>query len=217
MMDLLESNFERQERFVSDASMSSKTPLTIIESYASLLQRRGKERPEVFDEAVEGYPSESVRMREMTEQLLLLAKQPEQWNVQLERVDITRLATDSTRAFREAYHREVRCEDPGSIWAISDESKLKQLLFILLDNARKYSEDAIEVRLEAKDKSAVFELWIPGLVCGRTSWRRYLTDSTGLIRPEHALRCKWFRSGIVTCQRACRGSWSTDRTDQHRG
>lgn len=150
MMDLLESNFERQERFVSDASHELKTPLTIIESYASLLQRRGKERPELFDEAVEAILSESVRMREMTEQLLLLAKQPEQWNVQLERVDITRLAMDSTRAFREAYHREVRCVDPGPIWAISDESKLKQLLFILLDNARKYSEDSIEVRLEVK-------------------------------------------------------------------
>lgn len=150
MMDLLESNFERQERFVSDASHELKTPLTIIESYASLLQRRGKERPEVFDEAVEAILSESVRMREMTEQLLLLAKQPEQWNVQLERVDITQLALDSTRAFCEAYHREVHCDDPGRIWAISDVSKLKQLLFILLDNARKYSEDAIEVRLEVK-------------------------------------------------------------------
>ncbi|SEK44729.1 ATP-binding protein [Paenibacillus sp. OK003] len=150
MMDLLESNFERQERFVSDASHELKTPLTIIESYASLLQRRGKDRPEVFDEAVEAILSESVRMREMTEQLLLLAKQPEQWNVQLERVDITQLALDSTRAFCEAYHREVHCGDPGRIWAISDVSKLKQLLFILLDNARKYSEDAIEVRLETK-------------------------------------------------------------------
>ncbi|MBY0202138.1 sensor histidine kinase [Paenibacillus cucumis (ex Kampfer et al. 2016)] len=150
MMDLLESNFERQERFVSDASHELKTPLTIIESYASLLQRRGKERPEVFDEAVEAILSESVRMRELTEQLLLLAKQPEQWNVQLERIDISKLATESTRAFREAYHREVRYDASGSIWAISDESKLKQLLFILLDNARKYSEDAIEVKLDSQ-------------------------------------------------------------------
>lgn len=163
MMDLLESNFERQERFVSDASHELKTPLTIIESYASLLQRRGKERPEVFDEAVEAILSESVRMREMTEQLLLLAKQPEQWNVQLGRVDITRLAMDSTRAFREAYHREVRCVDPGPIWAISDESKLKQLLFILLDNARKYSEDAIEVRLEAKGQACQIRIVDTGI------------------------------------------------------
>jgi signal transduction histidine kinase len=153
MMELLESNFERQERFVSDASHELKTPLTIIESYASLLQRRGKERPEVFDEAVEAILSESVRMREMTDQLLLLARQPEQWNVQLERVDITKLAADSARAFREAYHREVRCYASGPIWAISDESKLKQMLFILLDNARKYSEEAIEVKLEAQGES----------------------------------------------------------------
>lgn len=156
MMDLLESNFERQERFVSDASHELKTPLTIIESYASLLQRRGKERPEVFDEAVEAILSESIRMREMTEQLLLLAKQPEQWNVQLERVDINRLVQDSTRAFREAYHREVICYDAGHTWAISDESKLKQLLFILLDNARKYSEEQIEVRVKTHHQ----ESWI---------------------------------------------------------
>lgn len=156
MMDLLESNFERQERFVSDASHELKTPLTIIESYASLLQRRGKERPEVFDEAVEAILSESIRMREMTEQLLLLAKQPEQWNVQLERVDINRLVQDSTRAFREAYHREVICHDAGHTWAISDESKLKQLLFILLDNARKYSEEQIEVRVKTHHQ----ESWI---------------------------------------------------------
>ncbi|MDR6722936.1 signal transduction histidine kinase [Paenibacillus amylolyticus] len=156
MMDLLESNFERQERFVSDASHELKTPLTIIESYASLLQRRGKERPEVFDEAVEAILSESIRMREMTEQLLLLAKQPEQWNVQLERVDINRLVQDSTRAFREAYHREVICHDAGHIWAISDESKLKQLLFILLDNARKYSEEQIEVHVKTHHQ----ESWI---------------------------------------------------------
>ncbi|WP_145044758.1 cell wall metabolism sensor histidine kinase WalK [Paenibacillus xylanexedens] len=156
MMDLLESNFERQERFVSDASHELKTPLTIIESYASLLQRRGKERPEVFDEAVEAILSESIRMREMTEQLLLLAKQPEQWNVQLERVDINRLVQDSTRAFREAYHREVICHDAGHIWAISDESKLKQLLFILLDNARKYSEAQIEVHVKTHHQ----ESWI---------------------------------------------------------
>jgi signal transduction histidine kinase len=152
MMDLLESNFERQERFVSDASHELKTPLTIIESYASLLKRRGKERPEVFDEAVEAILSESVRMRELTEQLLLLAKQPEQWNVELERVDIAKLAEDSTRAFREAYHREVRCDASSPLWAMSDESKLKQLLFILLDNARKYSEDAIEVKLDSQSE-----------------------------------------------------------------
>lgn len=147
MIDMLELSFERQERFVSDASHELKTPLTIIESYASLLKRRGKERPEVFDEAVEAILSESIRMREMTEQLLMLARKPEQWSVNIEQVNITQVVSDSVRSFQNAYHRDISFTGDEPIWKETDESKLKQLLFILLDNARKYSEDLISVQV----------------------------------------------------------------------
>ncbi|MGV2787637.1 HAMP domain-containing protein, partial [Clostridium perfringens] len=71
MITLLESNHARQEQFVSNASHELKTPLTIIESYASLLKRRGLDRPELFMESVEAIHSEAIRMKELTEQLLL--------------------------------------------------------------------------------------------------------------------------------------------------
>lgn len=147
MIDMLESSFERQERFVSDASHELKTPLTIIESYASLLKRRGKDRPEVFDEAVEAILSESIRMREMTEQLLMLARKPEQWSVHAQQVNITQTALESVRSFQNAYHRDISFTGDLPIWIETDESKLKQLLFILLDNARKYSEGQILVQV----------------------------------------------------------------------
>ena len=38
-MTLLERNYKKQEQFVSDASHELKTPLTVIESYASLVNR----------------------------------------------------------------------------------------------------------------------------------------------------------------------------------
>ncbi|WP_410768924.1 ATP-binding protein [Fontibacillus sp. BL9] len=153
MIGKLESNFERQERFVSDASHELKTPLTVIESYASLLERRGKERPDLFDEAVEAILSETVRMREMTEQLLMLARRPEGWSINLETVDLARVAEESVRSFRNAYHREIAFLAEGSFWHTTDAGKLKQLLFILLDNARKYSEAAITVRIGGDEQA----------------------------------------------------------------
>ena len=67
-------NYEKQEQFVSNASHELKTPLTVIEAYASLLKRRGRDNPEVFDESVDAIQSEASRMKDLTQQLLLLAK-----------------------------------------------------------------------------------------------------------------------------------------------
>ncbi|NGZ77586.1 sensor histidine kinase [Saccharibacillus alkalitolerans] len=145
MILLLEANFARQERFVSDASHELKTPLTIIESYASLLKRRGKQRPEVFDEAVDAILSESVRMRELTERLLQLARSPEADSLEFGDLDLARSAAESARAFIRAYGREIEVDAPGSVPVWTDAAKVRQLLFILLDNARKYSEGRITV------------------------------------------------------------------------
>ncbi|OXM14011.1 sensor histidine kinase [Paenibacillus herberti] len=154
MMDQLESNYDKQKSFVSNASHELKTPLTVIESYASLLLRRGKDKPELLEESIQAIHSESVRMKEMTEQLLLLARPKEQWLVSLGQVDLGAAAEESARAFRNAYGREIAVDLPEqmeqSVLAWTDAGKLKQLLFILLDNARKYSEEQIVITVTRK-------------------------------------------------------------------
>ncbi|MBO1511791.1 sensor histidine kinase [Metabacillus bambusae] len=145
MIDLLQTNFEKQEQFVSNASHELKTPLTIIESYADLLKRRGMERPDLFDESIEAIHSEAIRMREMTEQLLLLAKHQEQWNIKLEKINLIEFMDESAKVFQNAYHRNIEIHSNNEVFATSDVQKLKQLLFIFLDNARKYSDEFIDV------------------------------------------------------------------------
>ncbi|PRS44653.1 two-component sensor histidine kinase [Bacillus sp. RJGP41] len=145
MIDLLQANFEKQEQFVSNASHELKTPLTVIESYASLLKRKGLERPDLFDESIEAIHSEAIRMREMTEQMLQLAKHQEKWNIEKENVNLTDIMAELAKVYKNAYNRTVEIYSGDAIEAVTDVQKLKQLLFIFLDNARKYSDELISV------------------------------------------------------------------------
>jgi two-component system sensor histidine kinase ArlS len=168
MIGLLEESFVRQEQFVSNASHELKTPLTIIESYASLLKRRGADRPELLEESVEAIHSEAVRLKGMTEQLLLLATARRAWQAETEKVDLLPFARQTAATFGKVYEREVTVELRGTgpdrqrkaermgdafvdledgLSTRTDPDMLKQLLLILLDNARKYSDGPIELRL----------------------------------------------------------------------
>ncbi|MEH7123601.1 HAMP domain-containing sensor histidine kinase [Bacillus sp. JJ1773] len=160
MIDLLEANFEKQKQFVSNASHELKTPLTVIESYASLLKRRGLKEPELFNESIEAILSESIRMREMTEQLLLLAKHNEQWNLKLTSINLIDVLKQTVKGFQNAYNRDVMIEGEQltSIPVTTDEQKLKQLLFIFLDNARKYSDDIITIAVGVEKNGAYIKI-----------------------------------------------------------
>jgi two-component system, OmpR family, sensor histidine kinase ArlS len=149
MIELLEMNFEKQEQFVSNASHELKTPLTIIESYTSLLKRRGLKEPQLFTESIEAIHSEALRMKEMTEQLLMLARHHEQWKIELNQVNLNQLLNQTVSVFKNAYNRDIKFAvvNEAPLMIETDEKKLKQLLFIFLDNARKYSDESISVEL----------------------------------------------------------------------
>jgi two-component system, OmpR family, sensor histidine kinase ArlS len=153
MIDLLEDNFEKQKTFVSNASHELRTPLTVIESYASLLKRKGLERPDIFIESIEAIHSEAIRMKEMTDQFLLLARNNAQWNVTMKRIDIAELALNSAKVYQDAYRRDVYVEVVDTVHGYTDENLLKQLLFIFLDNARKYSDEPITVNVGSTGKT----------------------------------------------------------------
>lgn len=151
MMEQLEQNYKKQEQFVSNASHELKTPLTVIESYSQLLLRRGFDNRAVAREAVEAISSESGRMKEMITQLLELAKTNGSMTFQFEKVALYPFIQEVTEPMRLAYDRAFHVEGDVDISWVTDEARLKQLLFILLDNARKYSDREINVQLKKKE------------------------------------------------------------------
>lgn len=150
MMEALETNFRKQQQFVSNASHELKTPLTVIDSYAKLLLRRGFTNEKITKEALDAIVSESSRMKELIAQMLELAKNKEHVSLKIENMNISKLLEDVTLQLKQAYNREFQLEIEPSLYVNTDEQRLKQLLYILLDNARKYSDNKIilKARLE---------------------------------------------------------------------
>ncbi|MED1864356.1 HAMP domain-containing sensor histidine kinase [Fictibacillus nanhaiensis] len=154
MMDLLENNYKKQEQFVSDASHELRTPLTVIESYAKMLKRWGGSQPEILEEAVEAIHSESLRMKELTQQMLVLARDESQVDLQLQQTELVEMAKNAAKNLSKAYEREIHVQSNlDEIHIDCDSLKLKQVLIILLDNAIKYSSDMIEVELTKQGNS----------------------------------------------------------------
>jgi hypothetical protein len=151
MIDRLRENFEKQEVFVSDASHELKTPISIVKSYSQLLKRRGRENPELVDESIEAIDSEADRMQKLVEQLLALAKNKNE--AVTKHVDMATLCEETIKTFQGAYEREVNYQKPAKpIVVDGNPDQLEQIIYILIDNALKYSKDKVDVSLTAHDK-----------------------------------------------------------------
>lgn len=151
MMEQLEQNFLKQEQFVSNASHELKTPLTVIESYARLLERRGVDDPAVVNEALSAITNETRRMKDMMEQMLLLARDSDSHSLTFTEVDLNSLVAVAVTRLRQAYNREISIETEETSLVETDAHVIKQILFILLENALKYSDKEIVASVKEQE------------------------------------------------------------------
>jgi two-component system sensor histidine kinase ArlS len=153
MIARLEENFERQKQFIADASHELRTPLTIIESYAALLRRWASSDPQLRQEAIDAIHSEAVRLRELTNNLLVFMDTDEEQRMKWVFFDLSAMVLSTASSLQLTFEREIKVylhhEEGESIEMKGDPEKMKQLLIILLDNAIKYSQKPIEVRVDA--------------------------------------------------------------------
>ncbi|MFD1851770.1 HAMP domain-containing sensor histidine kinase [Oceanobacillus bengalensis] len=157
MIDYLKENYEKQEMFVSNASHELKTPIQIVKGYAQLLKRRGVDRPELLHESIEAIDSEADRMKKLVEQMLSLAKNKE--TVSMENVNLSSLARDTAATFKGAYGREVNVFDAvGTRNIYANRDQLEQVIYILIDNAIKYSNGKVDVYITELNNEVIVEV-----------------------------------------------------------
>lgn len=157
MIEQLRDNYEKQEDFVSNASHELKTPIQIVKSYAQLIERRGIDNPELIVESIEAIDSEADRMKKLVEQLLALAKSKN--DVSYAEVKFIELVDHSVSTFKQAYTREIEfVKSVDTISVYGNSGQLEQIIYILIDNALKYSDDKIIVSLFTFDGQVIFSV-----------------------------------------------------------
>ena len=149
MMDRLQGLISAQQQFVSDVSHELRTPVTIVKGHMELLNRWGKDDPEVLADSISSSLAEVQRMETLINEMLNLTRAEQ---IPVENIkDMTEVDGTVHRVFE-----NFKMIHPDFNFTMDDDllepaharirqDHLEQILIILADNAVKYSLDRKEI------------------------------------------------------------------------
>ena len=142
MLDKMQAYTNQQKEFVEDVSHELRTPVAVLEGHLSMLQRWGKDDPEVLDDSINSSLQELKRMQSLIQEMLDLTR--------VEQIDSEYLdqVTEVETLFTQVYN-DFKMLHPDFVVNFDDDiekgskvkiyrNHLEQVLVILLDNAFKY-------------------------------------------------------------------------------
>ncbi|MDD3270131.1 MAG: HAMP domain-containing sensor histidine kinase [Syntrophomonadaceae bacterium] len=141
MLERIQRSVEQQNVFVSDASHELRTPIAVIQGYANLLQRWGKEDRAVLDESVAAIKNESDYMKELVEKLLFLASADKQaQKLEMKPFSLSELLDEALKEARLIDSEHTISGDISENMMVNgDRGLIKQALRIFIDNSLKYT------------------------------------------------------------------------------
>jgi signal transduction histidine kinase len=170
MLARLEESFARERRFISDASHELKTPLTVINANAQMLERWGDRDPAVRSESLRAIVAESSSLATMVNGMLTLAKAESGDGIPRKPVALEEIATEAVRAARgraESKGLTLEAENhfpDGHAVVLGDAHLLRQALSNLIDNAIKFTESGgVTVALDLRDGMATIAVTDSGI------------------------------------------------------
>ncbi|MBP0962166.1 MAG: sensor histidine kinase [Oscillospiraceae bacterium] len=169
LIDRMKQSYVQQARFVSDASHELRTPISVIQGYANMLDRWGKEDEKVLEESISAIKTESESMSKLVEQLLFLARGDNGKNqLNMENIDLNAMMQELYDEYLmvDPNHEFILKNEGGPVMAYGDYAMIKQTARILTDNAVKYTPEGNEIYFSAytdEKGTPVFEVQDTGI------------------------------------------------------
>jgi len=191
----VEESYQKQKRFITDASHELKTPLAIIAANADVIEMEAGE-----SEWSKSIKNQVGRMSSLVENMVELTRLDEGTNLLFEDLDLSAAVTETIEAYNalsETKGLTINANVESGIKVKGDEAKLRQMVGLLLDNAIKYSakdeSNCIEVSLQKKSGKAILKISNPaeGL-----SIQNYDVLFDRFYRPDSSRNSKEGGSGI---------------------
>ncbi len=170
MLDRIEGAFERVRRFTADASHELRTPIALVRTSAELALRKPRSEQEYRD-TMQEILNEAERTTELLEDLLSLARADAgKASLELTNVDASEVlreagAVGERLAERKGVAFEMARLTPG-LHVRANREALRRLLWILMDNAVKYTPAGGKVNVAAELAGGSLEVAVRDNGCG---------------------------------------------------
>lgn len=153
LLDKIASYVTHQKQFVEDVSHELRTPVAIVEGHLQLLNRWGKDDPEILEESISASLQEIKRMKGLVQEMLDLSRAD---HVDVDYKDeiteiysITQQVYNNFKIIHPDFNFYLDMDDSvdNELFVRMYRNHYEQVLIILLDNAVKYSRDQKEVHI----------------------------------------------------------------------
>src|SRR5213080_2865715 len=164
LLDRLGQSFERQQRFMADASHELRTPIAILRGEAEVALSQQARSPEEYRESLGVLHQEAERLTHIVEDLFTLSRADAgQYPLQPRDFYLDELIAECVHSARTLALAKKIClnlEEASESPIHADESLLRRMILNLLDNAIKYTPEGGRVTVTCRRTGKEYALSI---------------------------------------------------------